>query len=401
MTDPLEIEFKRRLRAAVHPRKKWVQSSEVAGNLCHAAKLLPKIVDPERRFGLLCDFIFEGNEVLKRVDDSNASLQSVFWDGDVASKLWDETAPLVADKGAIVRFVLLLHDKGWSQLALHAVLEWNRLYLPEDRLIELRDALMDRARGTKNKYDRDSAKQAAIRVWAQCGDLSRFDEFVTKSIRRPLAEFWQERVSILEHNSRWDEAIALCRECAPEHVVSYYVLEIARKSGCPSLMLDAYADNLRRRINAKTFRQAQKELPGTSFADLVRRVLDDHPETTFLDPEYATVLLDLGLREQLLAHVLGHAGDDICKMRFITGYFPLGTALAKAGEPLLATVPIRLGVDYLMSQCNSRYYLTVHRKMSELAVLATRVSDWGPIPDHATFERGFAESYANRRAYWN
>ncbi len=110
-----------------------------------------EIVDPERRFDLLCDFIFEGNEVFKWIDDSNASLQSVFWDGDVASKLWNETAPLVADKGAIVRFVLSLQDKGWSQLALHAVLEWKQLYLPEDRLVELRDALMDRARGTKNK----------------------------------------------------------------------------------------------------------------------------------------------------------------------------------------------------------------------------------------------------------
>lgn len=401
MTNPLEIEFKRRLRTAVHPRKKWVQSSEVAGNLCHAAKLLPKILDPEQRFALLCDFIFEGNEVFKWIDDSNASLQSVFWDDDVAAKLWHETAPLVADKGTIVRFVLSLHDKGWSQLALHAVLKWNRLYLPEDRLVELRDALMDRARGTKNKYARDSAKRAAVSVWAQCGDLSRFDEFVKKSIRWPLAKFWEERLSILEHDSRWDEAIALCRECAPEHVVSQYVLETARKSGCPSLMLEAYADNLRRRMNAKTFRQAQKELPGTSFADLVRRVLDDRPETTFLDPEYATVLLDLGLRERLLAHVLGHAGDDICNMRYITGYFPLGTALAKAGEPLLATVPIRLGIGYLMSQSNSRYYPTVQQKMAELAVLAARISDWGPIPDHATFERDFAESYATRRAYWN
>ena len=135
--------------------------------------------------------------------------------------------------------------------------------------------------------------------------------------------------------------------------------------------------------------------------ELLRHLFDPGRPSPFLDPEYATILLEFATRECLHKYILDHAGDNVCDMRAITGYFPLGTALAKAGEPLLATVPIRLGVDYLMSQCNSRYYLTVHRKMSELAVLATRVSDWGPIPDHATFERGFAESYATRRAYWD
>ncbi len=401
MIDPSETEFKRRLRAAVHSRRKWVLASEVAGNLCHAAKALKRVSDPERRFDLLCDFIFEGNEAFQWVDDSNASLQSVFWNGDVASKLWDETAPLIADKGKIVQFILRLHDNGWDRIAFHAVLEWDGLHLPEDRLVELRDALLERARALKVQYKRSDTIKMAIRVWAQCGDLARFDDFVKKTTRRPLAEFWQERLHILEKENRWDEAIALCRECAPEHAVSQFALETARKSGNPSLMLDAYADDLRRRINAREFRQAKMDLGAERFDELTRRVLDDRPETPFLNPEYANVLLDLGLRDRLREHILGHAGDDIAAMRVITGYFPLATALAKAGEPLLATIPIRLGVDYLMSQSNSRYYLTVHQKMVELAVLAARVSDWGPIPDHVTFERGFAESYATRRSYWN
>ena len=113
---PYEEEFRLRLRQATRARRSWVFASEVAGDLCYAAKALKKIADPERRFDGLCDFIFRGGEMLKRVDDSNASLQSVFWDGDVASQIWDATAPLVSDKepkGAlelIPSLYLLTHD---------------------------------------------------------------------------------------------------------------------------------------------------------------------------------------------------------------------------------------------------------------------------------------------------
>ena len=123
---PYEEEFRLRLRQATRARRNWVSASEVAGDLCHAAKALKKIADPERRFDGLCDFIFRGGEMLKRVDDSNASLQSVFWDGDVASQLWDATAPLVSDKGKIVRFLLKLYDDGWDRIVFQSVLNWNR-----------------------------------------------------------------------------------------------------------------------------------------------------------------------------------------------------------------------------------------------------------------------------------
>ena len=87
-------------------------------------------------------------------------------------------------------------------------------------------------------------------------------------------------------------------------------------------------------------------------------------------------------------------------MSAVTGFFPLGTALEKAGEPLLATIPIRLGVLYLMSQSNSKYYPTVHRKMAELEDLADLVTDWGPVRPHSDFDNDFREAFASRRSYW-
>ena len=393
---PYLAEFRLRLGNALKSRG-W--ASDVANGLCHAAAALRKIPDVDARFDALCDFILRGNEKLKSVDDSNASLQSVFWDGDVASQIWDATAPLVSDKDRIVRFVLLLFDKGWDRIAVRAVVDWYRLYLPKNKLEELRDALLRRA-DDGDGWDRMIAKGLAASVWVQCGDPEGFDRFVRKTLRLPLSDVWQERIRVLETAGRWDDAIARCSECAPEYSAPALILEIARKKGDPETLRRAYEGCSDQRIEAKMLRTAKKELPGPQFSELVRHIVGQPRPSAFLDPEYATFLLDIGDRKRLRSYVLGHAGDDVCKMRAITGYFPLGTALAKAGEPLLATIPMRLGILYLMSQSNSRYYPTVHRKMDELAALAARVADWETIQSHADFERDFAESFASRRSYW-
>ena len=157
-----ETEFKKRLKEATRIRRKWIYASEVAGDLCYAAKPLRKVADPERRFDLLCDFIFKGSEMLKIVDDSNASLQSVFWSGDIASELWDEIAPLVEDKGRIVRFLLRLFDEGWDRIAIQSILEWPNLYLPEEKLREFRDALLARARTAKKTWDKQQGTKLAV-----------------------------------------------------------------------------------------------------------------------------------------------------------------------------------------------------------------------------------------------
>ena len=362
--------------------------------------MLPKVKDPELRFDLLCDFIFKGSEALKNVDDSNATLQSIYWNGDVASEIWKETAPLVADKGKIVRFCLRLFDEGWDQIAISALLEWPSLCLPEENLRELRDALVMRSRTTKNTFSKRAGRKLAVKVWAQCGDLERFDEFVRKELRLRLQDFWQERLAILEVNRRWDEAIALCRESESGLYGLKLILEIAQKKGDPETLRSAYEEVLDERLDAKAVREAQQALPDGEFSELLRHILDQGSRSPFLDPEYATILLEFGDRKRLREYIFGHAEDDICEMRAITGYFPLGTALAKAGEPLLATVPIRLGIGYLMAQSNSKYYPTVHRKMDELAEIAARVTDWAPIASHASFVADFKQSFASRRSYW-
>ena len=395
-----ETDFKKRFREATHLRRKWIYASEVAGGLCHAAKALRKVIDPERRFDLLCDFIFKGSEMLKSVDDSNASLQSVFWRGGIASELWEETAPFVEDKDRIVRFCLRLFDEGWDRIAIRSLLEWPNLHLPEEKLRELRDSLLARSRSAKKSWDGQQGKELAAKVWAHCGDLDRFDAFVENEIGFSLKDFLYERIDILEASRRWDEAIALCRESKSPSFAAERILEIAKKKGDPATLRSAYEEVLEKNVSAKTVRQAKQELPGGEFSELLQNVFDRCGHSQFLDPEFAKILLDCDARERLREYVLGHAGDDICKMTAITGYFPLGTTLAKSGEPLLATVPIRLGIEYLMSQRNSKYYPTVHRKMDELSELATRIADWATIPSHEAYNADFKRSFASRHAYW-
>ena len=395
---PAEKEFRRRLRQATRARRSWVSASEVAGDLCHAAKALNKISDPERRFDGLCDFIFQGGEMLKRVDDSNASLQSVFWDGDIASRIWDATAPHVSDKGKIVRLLLKLYDEGWDRIVFHSVLDWDRLYLPEDRLAELRDAVCDRIRkdALAKRYERDVPAQ----IWAQCGDVGRFDEYVRKTLRLRMETVWQSRLVVLVGCKRWDEAEAWIRKFAPAHTVRHHLLNLARKRGDGDALLAAYKGIFEATIDIKILHEAKRELPGAAFEELVRYIAGTGGNGRFLDPDYATALLENGMLDRLREHVLAHRNDDICEMRAITGYFPLGTALGKAEEPLLASIPVRLGILYLMSQSNSRYYPTVHRKMAELESLAARVTDWGSVQHHSDFERDFREAFSSRRAYW-
>ena len=395
---PYEEEFRLRLRQATRAHRSWVSASEVAGDLCHAAKALKKIADPERRFDGLCDFIFRGGEMLKRVDDSNASLQSVFWDGDVASQLWDATAPLVADKEAIVRFLLKLYDKGWDRIVFRSVLDWTRLYLPADRLAELRDAVFDRI-GT-DAIAKQHERDVPARIWAQCGDVARFDEYVRKTLRLRTKTVWQSRLVVLVDCKRWEEAEGWIRKCAPAHTVRHYLLDLARKRGDGDALLAAYKGIFEATVDIKTLHEAKNELPGAAFGELVRHIAENGGKGSFLDPDYATALLENGMRDRLREHILAHRNDDICAIRAITGYFPLGTALAKADEPLLASIPIRLGVLYLMSQSNSKYYPTVHRKMAELEALAARVADWGSVQPHPDFENDFHEAFSSRRAYW-
>lgn len=395
---PAEEEFRRRLRQATRARRSWVSASEVAGDLCHAAKALKKIADPERRFDGLCDFIFRGGEMLKRVDDSNASLQSVFWDGDIASQLWDATAPLVSDKGKIVRFLLKLYDDGWDRIVFQSVLDWNRLYLPADRLAELRDTVFDRI--AKDALAKQYEQDVPARIWAQCGDVARFDEYVRKTLRLRTETVWQSRLVVLVDCKRWKEAEDWIRKCAPAHTVRHYLLDLARKRGDGDALLAAYKAIFEATVDIKLLHEAKNKLPGAAFEELIRHIAENGGKSPFLDPDYATALLENGMRDRLREHILSHRNDDICKMRAITGYFPLGTALAKAGEPLLASIPIRLGILYLMSQSNSRYYPTVHRKMAELESLAARVTDWGSVQHHSDFERDFREAFSSRRAYW-
>lgn len=393
-----ENEFRNRLRHATRARRSWVSASEVAGDLCHAARALKKIADPERRFECLCDFIFKGGNMLKSVDDSNASLQSVFWDGDVASRLWDETAPLVADKGKIVQLLLKLYDKGWDRIVFRSVLEWNRLYLPEDRLAELRDAIRDRIR--TDRYAKQYHRDIPAQIWAQCGDVERFDEYVRGTLRLRVEDVWASRLVVLVSCNRWEEAESLVRAYAPPYAVRHHLLDLARKRGDGDALLAAYKENFASHIDIRILHEAKKELPDAAFGALVRHIAETGGNGPFLDPAYATVLLENGIRDRLREHLLAHRNDDIGKMSAVTGFFPLGTALEKAGEPLLATIPIRLGVLYLMSQSNSKYYPTVHRKMAELEDLADLVTDWGPVRPHSDFDNDFREAFASRRSYW-
>ena len=396
-----EVEFTRRLREATRSRRRWVNASEVAGDLCYAAKALKKVEDPERRFDLLCGFLFSGGEMLKSVDDSNASLQSVFWDGDVASELWDATAPLVADKGKIVRLLLKLHDEGWDRIVFNSVLDWNRLYLPEEHLKTLRDAVF--AQIEKNLSDPDSRFDLDVpaKIWAQCGDVDKFDGYVRDTLRLPADAVWSSRIEVLSSCKRWADAEAAIRKYAPEHAVRAYILDLARKRGDPAALSAAYKEWFDSGIDIRTLREARKELPESEFREVVQHVADCGGKGPFLDPDYATALLENGMRDRLREYVLAHRNDDICGMRLITGYFPLGTALGKADEPLLATIPVRLGVLYLMSQGNSKFYPTVQRKMSDLETLAARVPDWGTVQPHSDFERDFREAFSSRRSYWS
>ena len=396
-----EIEFTRRLREATRSRRRWIYASEVSGDLCHAAKALIKVEDPERRFDLLCEFLFSGGEMLKRVDDSNASLQSVFWDGDVASELWDATAPLVADKGKIVRLLLKLHDEGWNRIVFGSVLDWRRLYLPEDRLKELRDAIFVRLGKDRSSLDRRLDMEIAAKIWSQCGDVAKFDEYVRDTLHLQAEDVWESRVDVLASCKRWEEAETSIRRHAPRHAVRHYVLDLARKRNDPAALSAAYKEWFDSEIEIRTLRQARKELPESEFRELMQYVVEHGGKGPFLDPDYATALLENGMRDRLREHVLAHRNDDICGMRAITGYFPLGTALEKAGEPLLATIPVRLGVLYLMSQINSKYYPTVKRKMAELADLSARVPEWEIVQPHSDFERDFREAFASRRSYWS
>ena len=394
-----EAEFTLRLREATCSRRRRVPASEVAGYLCHAAKALKKVADPERRFDRLCEFLFVGGEMLKSVDDSNASLQSVFWDGDVASQLWDATAPLVSDKGKIVRFLLKLYDEGWDRIVFRSVLDWNRLYLPVDRLAELRDAARERIEKDPlaSRYERD----VPARIWAQCGNVERFDEYVRDVLHLAVDSAWESRLVVLGDCGCWDEADAMIRKYARPQAVRHYVLDLARKRGESGALLAAYKELFDAAVDVRFLREAKKELPDAAFGELVRHIADTGGKGQFLDPDYATVLLESGMLDRLREHVLEHRNDDISEMRAITGYFPLGTALAKAGDPLLASIPIRLGVLYLMLQSNSKYYPTVRRKMLELAALALLVTDWESVQPHSDFERDFRESFSSRRSYWS
>ena len=379
-------------------RRAYAYSSEHAYYLDRAAKGLLKIEDNKVRIDLFVKIVRRALKLLKVVDDSSGSLQSVLFEDSYLFKVWLLICK-ESDERSIKEVLKKVLPDDEQNLANGIFFPESLLPIPDDTLRNLLDYVSNGIKFS-SKYRRDSIIEGCLGWFAQLKDEEGFEK-LCKSSRSKAFHIWKKRFNLYLNLGRYSDAEQLVEENSKDNFRYKHelMLQIFERNGDAELLrktLHAMAHN---RPGVDEFKRirglATKEDVSFFVGEAVKAALNQDR----FDMSLCEVLFVAGELKSLHDYVIARY-DDIYKVYQCTGMIPLGKKLFKAGDPLLACIFLRGAIFYLMSKGVSRYYPDIHMHMRTLAEMSQVVSDWETIETSSEFSARFSAQFANRKSFW-
>lgn len=79
---------------------------------------------------------------------------------------------------------------------------------------------------------------------------------------------------------------------------------------------------------------------------------------------------------------------------------PVAEAL-EAEQPLAATLCLRAMIDFSLERARSSRYRHAARHLDTCRSLATRIDDWGDVPEHGAYGASLRERHGRKSGFWS
>lgn len=379
-------------------RGRYMYAGELAGWLDHAAKRLLKVDDVDVVIELFKKIVFRTLKLLRSVDDSNASLQSVLWEGGHCFEVWNRICR-DSDESALRAVMKKIFEKDEDFLAEGLFFPESELPIREDVLRKLiAYFLADRRPGPRRADER--ILEGCLGWYAQLKDEKGFNELV-KVAKIPSCMYWRRKFILYLNLERYDEAITVAkRENAnnPRYVMEL-MLQVAERSGDRDLLMRTALQIAKNRPSLEGYKRLSALLSDGERSSFVSAMVQRALKREGFDTPFCEVLFAAGEIHALHSYAVARYAE-IFSVGFCTGMIPLAKKLFKAGDPLAACILMRGAIYYLMNKGNPKYYEDVHRHRAVLAQMALTVKDWETVESQEKFDADFKSDFASRRSFW-
>lgn len=379
-------------------RRGYAFAGEHAGWLDRAAKRLLKVKDSAVRVELFLKIVRRALKLLRVVDDSSGSLQSVLWEGSRCFEVWRQICQS-SDKSCLKTILKKVLPEDTDGLADGLFFPEAVLPIPDPVLRELTDYVLNDLK-FDGKYRRERIVVGCLGWLAQLKDENGFDE-LAKTTAIPTWQVWRKRFTLYLNLGHYADAIRLARENNENNprYVNELMLQVFELSGDRGLLLKTALKIARGRPTTDEFKRIKPLLNQDERERFVSALMESALNRQGFDVSFCEVLFAAGGLKALHSYAVERY-MEIYDVRFCTGMIPLGKKLFKAGDPLSACIFMRGAIYYLMGTGNSRYYNDVHAHRRTLAEMATFVKNWETVEPQCTFASDFAADFANRRTFW-
>lgn len=372
-------------------RRQYAYGSEHAGWLDRAARRLNKVEDAGVRVALFQKIVRRALKLLRAVDDSSGSLQSVLWEGGPCSEIWKR---ICSDSGMpVVKSVLkkILPEDG-DGLADGLFFPDSGLPIADSDLRKLIDYVLDLK--IDGRYRREQVVVGCLGWLAQLKDEEGFNALAETS---GIADWhaWRKRFNLYLNLGRYDDAARCARdnnESNPRYVREL-MLQIFERSGDRQLLRTTALQMAGDRLVLDEFKRLKPLLDEEELAQFVGELVKAAHARDAFDMAFCEVLFAAGELKTLHAYAVAR-NDDILYAPRCTGMVPLAKKLFKAGDALAACIFMRGAIWYLMSRNNSKYYADINVHRRTLAEMARSVTDWESVPPQTGFDSDFANCFS-------
>lgn len=379
-------------------RRSYAYAGEHAGWLDRAAKRLLKVEDNAVRVELFLKIVRRALKLLRAVDDSNASLQSVLWEGSYCFEVWKRICQS-SDNSCIKSILKKVLPEDTDGLADGLFFPEAALPIQEPALRKLIDYVLGDLKFS-GKYRREMIVAGCLGWLAQLKDENGFEELVNTT-KIPDWQVWRKRFNLYLNLGRYADAIQLAHESNENNprYVNELMLQIFERNGDRGLLLKTVLKMARDRPTTDEFKRVKPLLNQDERERFVSALMESALKSQGFDVQFCEVLFSAGELKALHSYAVARY-REIFNVRFCTGMIPLGKKLFKAGDPLAACIFMRGAIYYLMSTGNSRYYADVHAHRRVLAEMAASVKDWETVESQRSFDSDFTADFASRRTFW-
>lgn len=358
-------------------------------------------LDPVAGIGLVVSFYETDDSVFSRCDDSSGYV------GDVyrchAPAVFLSFAAKCEDKARLADLVLDLNrndDYGVRDSLIHCAAR----YLPDTEIRRMIASLQDRAGSEPNEWPRMHWLHLVGSLARQVGDARLFEKTRLKTSGRRTTAASIEIADVYLETGDPEAALLWLEGIDPDEsfmaderdrLLVEALAQVGRQED-----QEAVAWSLFRRSRSKEALGRLLDVLGGDRRDSVleaevHSILNDEG----LSYSDAAFLAEIGRYDAAADYLAAHAGE--LNGNFYETLLPLAEAMEATGYPVAASVVYRALIESILKKARSKTYHYAVRYLRKLDLLATQVTDWGPVESHEVFFKHLKDRHGRKTSFWS